>query len=78
MLARLHERFNECGLGLRPDKTRIVYCKDDDRRADYRETKFDFLGYTFRPRRSKNRYGKFFINFTPGVSNLTIKGPGVY
>jgi RNA-directed DNA polymerase len=73
LLARLHERFNECGLELHPDKTRIVYCKDDDRRADYRETKFDFLGYTFRPRRSKNRYGKFFINFTPGVSNKAAK-----
>jgi RNA-directed DNA polymerase len=26
------------------------------------------LGYTFRPRRSKNRWGKYFINFTPAVS----------
>jgi RNA-directed DNA polymerase len=69
LLERLHGRFNECGLELHPDKTRIVYCKDDDRRGDYPEIKFDFLGYTFRPRRSKNRYGKFFINFTPGVSN---------
>jgi len=73
LLEQLNERFNECGLELHPDKTRIVYCKDDDRRADYRETKFDFLGYTFRPRRSKNRYGKFFINFTPGVSNKAAK-----
>jgi RNA-directed DNA polymerase len=38
-------------------------------RTGFPETKFDFLGYTFRPRRSKNRYGKFFISFTPGVSN---------
>jgi RNA-directed DNA polymerase len=73
LLNHLHERFNECGLELHPDKTRIVYCKDDDRRADYSEIKFDFLGYTFRPRRSKNRYGKFFINFTPGVSNKAAK-----
>jgi RNA-directed DNA polymerase len=60
LLERLHDRFNECGLELHPDKTRIVYCKDDDRRGEYPEIKFDFLGYTFRPRRSKNRYGKFF------------------
>jgi RNA-directed DNA polymerase len=73
LLERLHGRFNECGLELHPDKTRIVYCKDDDRRGDYPEIKFDFLGYTFRPRRSKNRYGKFFINFTPGVSNKAAK-----
>lgn len=65
----LDQRFTECGLELHPVKTRIVYCKDDDRRDDYLETKFDFLGYTFRPRRSKNRHGKHFINFTPAVSN---------
>ncbi len=74
LLARLHERFGECALALHPDKTRIVYCKDDDRRGEFsNETKFDFLGYTFRPRRSKNRYGKFFINFTPAVSNKACK-----
>lgn len=73
LLERLHKRFNECGLELHPDKTRIVYCKDSDRREEHPETKFDFLGYTFRPRRSKNRYGKFFINFTPGVSNKAAK-----
>ena len=28
--------------------------------------RFDFLGYTFR--RSKNRWGKLFVNFTPAVS----------
>jgi RNA-directed DNA polymerase len=73
LLGRLHKRFNECGLVLHPDKTRIVYRKDDDRRGDYPEIKFDFLGHTFRPRRSKNRYGKFFINFTPGVCNKAAK-----
>jgi RNA-directed DNA polymerase len=76
LLQRLQKRFAECGLELHPDKTRIVYCKDDDRRLDYPETKFDFLGYTFRPRRSKNRYGKFFINFTPGVSRKACKAMG--
>jgi RNA-directed DNA polymerase len=40
LLKRLHERFNKCGLELHPDKTRIVYCKDDDRRADYPEIKY--------------------------------------
>ena len=67
--AALEQRFSECGLELHPQKTKLVYCKDDDRRGDFPDTKFDFLGYTFRPRRSKNRYGKFFISFTPAVSN---------
>ncbi len=70
---KVDKRFMECGLELHPDKTRIIYCKDDDRRSDYPETSFDFLGYTFRPRRSKNRHGKFFINFTPAVSNKAKK-----
>ena len=65
----LEIRFKECGLELHPQKTKIVYCKDDDRRGDYPNTSFDFLGFTFRPRRSRNRRGKHFINFTPAVSN---------
>lgn len=73
LLASLIKRFVECKLELHPDKTRIVYCKDDDRKGGFDEIKFDFLGYTFRPRRSKNRYGKFFVNFTPAVSNKACK-----
>jgi len=61
-------RLQECRLELHPEKTKVVYCKDDDRRGNYPTEKFDFLGYTFRPRRSKSRHGKYFINFTPAVS----------
>ena len=67
------ERLQDCGLELHPEKTKIVYCKDDDRRRTYPNEKFDFLGYTFRPRRSKNRKGKFFINFSPAVSDKAAK-----
>lgn len=69
----LKDRLMECRLELNPTKTRIVYCKDDERRGDHPETKFDFLGYTFRARKSKNKYGKYFINFTPAVSNRASK-----
>ncbi len=62
-------RLRECRLELHPEKTKVVYCKDEDRRGNYPSEKFDFLGYTFRPRRSKNRYGKYFINFSPAVSD---------
>src|SRR5437762_6273997 len=31
--------------------------------------KSDFLGYGFQPRRSKNRFGKYFINFSPAISD---------
>ena len=35
--------------------------------------RFDFLGYTFRPRRSKDRYGRVFVNFTPTISRSSAK-----
>jgi RNA-directed DNA polymerase len=69
----LEKRFAECGLQLHPEKTKIVYCKDDDRRGNSKNESFDFLGYSFRARRSKNRFGKFFVNFSPGVSNAATK-----
>lgn len=69
----LTERMLSIGLELHPEKTRIVYCKDDDRKEGYPVTSFDFLGYTFRPRRSKNRWGKHFINFSPAISNKAAK-----
>jgi RNA-directed DNA polymerase len=65
--------LKECGLDLHPEKTKIVYCKDDDRRRTYPNEKFDFLGCNFRPRRSKNRKGKYFINFSPAVSDKAVK-----
>lgn len=69
LLTMLEKRLSECGLKLHPKKTKIVYCKDDDRRGSYLNEKFDFLGFTFRPRRSKNRWGKYFVNFSPAVSS---------
>lgn len=73
LLASLGQRFEECHLELHPQKTRVVYCKDDDRRGHHPDHSFDFLGFTFRPRRSKNRWGKSFINFSPAVSNKSAK-----
>jgi RNA-directed DNA polymerase len=61
-------RLAQCGLELHPDKTRIVYCKDADRRATYANERFDFLGYTFRPRRAVGKTGKTIANFLPAVS----------
>lgn len=69
VLAALSERMAQVGLELHPDKTRIVYCKDDDRRGSHEHQQFSFLGYTFRPRLSKNKFGKHFVNFTPAVSD---------
>jgi len=51
--ADLELRFGECGLELHPEKTKIVYCRDEDRRGKYPVMQFDFLGYTFRSRLSR-------------------------
>lgn len=61
-------RLAECRLEMHPQKTRIVYCKDADRAGSYEHERFDFLGYSFRPRLSKSKAGRRFVNFTPAVS----------
>jgi len=69
----LEVRLATCKLELHPQKTKIVYCKDANRRGSYPAHEFDFLGYTFRPRRSKNRSGRLFTSFAPAVSNKAAK-----
>jgi RNA-directed DNA polymerase len=69
----LEQRFAECGLTLHPEKTQIVYCKDDDRRGEYPNQKFDFLGYTYRPRLARRRQGRIGVSFSPAVSNKALK-----
>jgi RNA-directed DNA polymerase len=61
-------RLANCGLELHPDKTRIVYCKDANRRATYANKRFNFLGYTFRARSAVGNAGKAFASFQPAVS----------
>jgi RNA-directed DNA polymerase len=70
------ERLAMCKLSLNETKTKIVYCKDDDRRGGHEVEKFDFLGFEFRARRSKNRWGKHFINFSPAISTKAKKKIG--
>jgi hypothetical protein len=71
--AAIAARLKECGLELHPEKTKVVYCKDEDRRRTYPNEKFDFLGYTFRPRRSKNRSGSSSSTSVPAVSDKAVK-----
>jgi hypothetical protein len=66
---RLRQRLAECRLTMHPEKTRVVHCVDANRRGDHEHKKFDFLGYTFKPRVARNRYGRLFTNFSPAVSD---------
>ncbi len=73
VLQKLGERLSECGLELHPEKTRIVYCQDVNRKAVYPNVQFTFLGYTFRPRKSVDKYGRVYVNFSPAVSRDAMK-----
>ena len=65
---KLEWQLTRCKLSLHPEKTRSVYCKDSRRTGDWPCQSFDFLGYTFRPRSARNRWGKFFVSFSPAIS----------
>ena len=69
MRKALEQRFKECGLEMHPEKTRIVYCKDNNRRGNYLETQFKFLGFDFKRRQAKNsKTGQRFDSFLPAIS----------
>lgn len=69
LLKVISERMQACGLRLNADKTKIVYCKDSNRKGDYENVSFKFLGFTFKPRKTKNKKdGKIFSGFMPGAS----------
>ena len=73
VVEKIRARFRQCGLELHPEKTRIIYCLDVNRKEDYPAHSFTFLGYTFRPRRSLDKYGRIYVNFTPAVSRDALK-----
>jgi len=70
LLLELNQRFNECKLEIHPDKTKIVYCKDGNRKDEYQgSTSFVFLGYEFRARGAENQKTKeVFTSFLPAIS----------
>jgi|TARA_B100001964_G_C14206694_1_gene588486 group II intron reverse transcriptase/maturase len=72
----LEERLQQCGLQAHPEKTRIVYCKDSNRKGTHEHMDFDFLGYQFRPRKAKNPWGQYFTSFAPGCSPKALKRMG--
>jgi group II intron reverse transcriptase/maturase len=69
MREAIGRRFADIGLQLHPDKTRIVYCKDDRRRLDYDQVTFTFCGYAFRPRKAWDKIrGRARTGFLPAVA----------
>jgi len=73
VMRRISERFRQCGLAIHPDRSSIVYCKDVHRTEDHPRISFDFLGYTFRPRRCVNKRGLVHPNYLPAISRSSMK-----
>jgi RNA-directed DNA polymerase len=78
VLAALNQRMEQVGLRLHPGKTRIVYCRDSNRRQPYDgPDSFTFLGFTFRGRSQQNkRTGELFDGFTPAISKEALAAKG--
>jgi RNA-directed DNA polymerase len=73
VLEAIIKRLATVGLEPNLDKTRIVYCKDSNRCGSHEHERFDFLSYTFRPRRAWARSGELFVSFCPAVSDDAVK-----
>jgi RNA-directed DNA polymerase len=73
VLRAITKRMTSLGLELNPSKTKIVYCKDENRKGSYEHERFDFLGYTFRPRTARRKDGGLFASFLPAVSDAAAK-----
>jgi group II intron reverse transcriptase/maturase len=77
VLAALHARMGQVGLRLHPDKTGIVYCRDENRRQPYDgPDSFTFLGYAFRARSQQNKHGRLFTGFAPAISGDALAAKG--
>lgn len=74
LLEAIKERLKDCKLSLNNEKSKIVYCRRNQKYhppfETYNQT-FDFLGYTFKPRIVKER-GRIKLGFSPAMSRRNI------
>jgi len=75
ILKEVRQRFEACKLELHPEKTKLVYCKRKGRRKrkEVKHQQFDFLGFTFRPRKVKTKDGQLMFGFSPAISRKRTK-----
>ena len=72
----LADRFAACELVLHPEKTKIVYCKDANRRGSFPNQSFDFLGFSFRARKTIWQGRIHAHGFMPAASPKALKAIG--
>lgn len=74
LLEAITKRLKDCKLELSQEKSKIVYCRRNQKKQPPFKVyyqKFDFLGFTFKPRIVKER-GKIKLGFTPAISQKNI------
>lgn len=74
LLEKVKQRFKDCKLELQQEKSKIVYCRRNLKRQPpfkVRYQKFDFLGYTFKPRVVKVGC-KLKMGFSPAMSQKSM------
>jgi RNA-directed DNA polymerase len=68
VLAGIKKRLAECKLQLNETKTKIVFCKNANRKGRFGTVKFDFLGFSFQPRPASTKDGKMFLGYDCSIS----------
>ena len=74
MLEAIKERFKACKLEVNRSKTKIVYCRRNQKKQppfSVHYQKFDFLGFTFKPRIYQDG-GKLMLGFLPAISQKSV------
>ena len=65
----IKNRLGQCKLRLSEAKTKIVYCQDYRRpKIKGYSKKFDFLGFTFKPRPKATKEGRMFLGYDCEIS----------
>jgi len=74
VLSSVRNRLIEVKLRLKEEKTRIAYCKDYRRTEKFDVVKFEFLGFSYQPRKRISQInGKPFAAFTAEISQSNQK-----
>jgi RNA-directed DNA polymerase len=68
VLKAIRDRLGKSRLELNEQKTKIVYCKKDHRKENFKTVKFDFLGFSFQPRSTSNKNGEMFLGYDCAIS----------
>lgn len=69
LLLSIRDRLQGFCLEFHPEKTKLVYCKNYQRKEEHEHNSFTFLSYSFQPRARVNKFGRHtkFMVFSPAI-----------